>query len=72
MTALVLRAFKIGFPCLLGYRSCAAREFFSMYFRALKASRTWNRLSAMSDGQLARKGLAREDIPKAVHKALIP
>lgn len=72
MTTLVLRAFKMGFPGLLGSRSGAVREFVSMYFRALKAVRTWNRLSAMSDEQLARKGLARQDVPEAVRKALIP
>lgn len=66
MTTLVLRAFSVGFPRSLRSGFALVTNFFSIFNRSFEARRTWDRLHAMSDGQLARKGIARQDIPRFV------
>lgn len=70
MTTLVLRAVTIAFPreILAGISRLAT--LFSLFARAVEAAKTWETLSAMNDGQLAKRGLARRDIPNVVRGLL--
>lgn len=71
MTALVLRAITVVIPRRLQTVIRGVAYFFSLFARAVKARKTWERLSAMNDEQLAKRGLVREDITNVVRKKLV-
>jgi len=72
MTTMVLRAATMGLPGRLLAGLNGVADVFSNYVRAVEAAKAWDSLSAMSDSQLAKRGLAREDIPDAVLKVISP
>ncbi len=71
MTTLVLRAVAVGLPKVLQAAIGSVANFLSLLDRAFEARKTWERLNVMNDTQLAKIGIAREDIFDTVRKTMV-